>query len=106
MDILAAQLTTCVEEESACQGQDGYRVKVNERLTYVITIDDWEEEIALGQIELCLNNGSLTTTFVFAGLGVTLGGGVAHDVTITPILDGSQGTPTSPITIECRTQSL
>jgi hypothetical protein len=106
VDILAAQLTSCVEEESACLGQDGYRVKVNERLTYVITIDDWEEEIALGTVELCLNNGNLTTTFVFAGLGVYLGGGVAHDVTITPILDGAKGTSTTPITIECRAQSL
>lgn len=104
VDVSAAQLTTCVNEESACLRQDGYRVKVNERLSYVITIDDWEEEVALGQVELCLNNGALTTQFVFAGLGVYLGGGVAHEVTITPFLDSTAGTPTAPITIECRTE--
>jgi hypothetical protein len=104
VDVSAAQLTTCVNEENACMKQDGYRVKVNERLSYVITIDDWEEEVALGQVELCLNNGALTTQFVFAGLGVYLGGGVAHDVTITPFLDGTAGTPTAPVTIECRTE--
>lgn len=102
VDVSAAQLTTCVNEESACLGQDGYRVKVNERLSYLITIGDWEEEIDLGTVELCLNNGSLTTQFVFAGLGIYLGGGVADDLTITPILDGVSGTPTVPVTIECR----
>ena len=102
VDVSAAQLTTCVNEESSCLNQDGYRVKVNERLSYVITIGDWEEEIALGTVELCLNNSGLTTQFVFAGLGVYLGGGVAHDLTITPILDGVSGIPTVPVTIECR----
>lgn len=104
LDFSAAQLTTCVNEESACNNRDGYRVKVNERLAYVITIDDWEEEAALGKVELCVNDGSLTSTFVFAGLGYYLGGGVAHDVTITPILDGTPGTPTTPVSIECRSE--
>lgn len=105
VDFNTAQLTTCVNEESACNNQDGYRVKVNDRLSYVVTIDDWEEEVALGKVELCLNNGSLTSQFVFAGLGYYLGGGVAHDVTITPILDGTPGTPTTPVSIECRSQT-
>jgi hypothetical protein len=105
VDFSAAQLTTCVKEESACLNQDGYRVKVNERLSYVITIEDWEEEVALGQVQLCLNKGSLTTEFVFAGLGYYLGGGVAHQLTIIPILDGTRGTPTTPVTIECRSQT-
>jgi hypothetical protein len=102
VDVSAAQLTTCMNQESDCLRQDGYRVKVNEQLSYAITIGDWEEEIDLGTVELCLNNGSLTTKFVFAGLGIYMGGGVAHDLTITPILDGVSGTPTVPVTIECR----
>jgi hypothetical protein len=101
VDVSAAQLTSCVGEGAGCP--EGYQVKVNERLSYRIKIWDWEEEIALGKIELCLNNGALTTEFVFAGLGVYLGGGVAHDVTIWPILDGVTGTPTTPVVIECRT---
>jgi hypothetical protein len=102
VDVSAAKLTTCVGQASGCP--EGYRVQVNERLSYQIKISDWEEEIALGQVDLCLNNGTLTTEFVFAGLGVYLGGGVAHDVTITPILDGVSGTPTAPVTIECRAE--
>jgi hypothetical protein len=103
VDVSAAQLTTCVGEGAGCP--EGYQVRVNERLSYRIKIWDWEEEIALGKIELCLNKGSLTTEFVFAGLGYYLGGGVAHDVTIWPILDGVTGTPTNPVEIECRSQT-
>jgi hypothetical protein len=103
VEVSAAQLTSCVGEGAGCP--EGYQVKVNERLSYRIKIWDWEEEIALGKIELCLNNGSLTTQFVFAGLGYYEGGGVAHDVTIWPILDGVTGTPTTPVDIECRSQT-
>jgi hypothetical protein len=100
VDASAPKLTTCVNEEAACQSHDGYLVQVNERLSYLITIEDWEDEIGLGQIDLCLNDGSLTTQLEFAGLSRC--DGVAHEVTITPILDNGKGTPTTPITIECR----
>jgi hypothetical protein len=100
VDASAPKLTTCVNEEAACQSHDGYLVQVNERLSYLITIEDWEDEIALGQIDLCLNNGSLTAQFIFAGLRTC--DGVAHEVTITPTLDNGKGIPTTPITVECR----
>ena len=96
-----ARITTCVNAESACLDEDGYRVQVNSQLAYVVQLTDWEDEIALGEVELCMNAGTLTTQLVFAGIGGYLGGGVVH-VTIVTILDGVTGAPTSPVAIEAR----
>jgi hypothetical protein len=96
-----AQITTCVNAETACLGQDGYRVDVNSELAYVVRIDDWEDEIALGEVDLCMKGGTLTTQFVFAGIGGYLGGGVAQ-VSIMADLKGVVGSPTASVTIEAR----
>ncbi len=96
-----AQITTCMNAESACLGQDGYRVQVNSELAYVVVIDDWEEEIALGEVELCLSNGTLSSQFVFAGIAGLWGGGVTS-VRIIAVLKGVAATATSPVQVEAR----
>jgi hypothetical protein len=97
---VTGQLTTCTNYESACLTEQGYVVKVNGRLSYLIIVEDWEDEIALGQVDLCLNNSTLTSQFVFAATVIM--GGMTH-VTITPILDGVSGTPTAVVDIESDT---
>jgi hypothetical protein len=99
--VVSAKITTCVNAESACLGHDGYRVQVNDQLAYVVNIEDWEDEIALGRLELCMNAGALSAQLVFAGVGGYLGGGVA-DVTVVAIFNGATSAPTSALTIECR----
>lgn len=98
LDVSAAQLITCAHYESECSEYNkGYRMKVNERLSFLIIVDDWEEEVALGQVEFCVNNGTLSTQLVFAGIG----DGIVHP-RITAILDGVSGKPVEAVDIESR----
>lgn len=98
VDASTAQLVTCAHYESECsEYSKGYRLKVNERLSYLIILDDWEEEVALGKVDLCLNNGTLSMQVVFAGID----DGIVHPK-ITAILDGVSGTPVEAVEIESR----
>ncbi len=77
----------------------GIRFILNERLHYDIKIVDFENEVSLGWVELIpVGYTTLLATFVLLGVG----GGVARDIQITPVLDGVAGCPTAPISLEVR----
>jgi hypothetical protein len=77
-----------------------FRVRVNPRLSFDVMADDFEDEVQLAQVELIREGSSIQTVFTFTGHPSETG--VAHDMTITPIVDGTRGTPSEPVTIECR----
>lgn len=79
----------------------GLAVRINDRLSYHFSIDDFEGEgTVIGTASLSLVDGELLSTFVFAANGTS---GVAHNVTVTLVLDGTPtGDPTAPLTIETR----
>lgn len=79
----------------------GYRVFINHDFGYMVSINDFEEEVSLARVGLCQQNGSFTSQFVFvANAGVS---GVAHDITITAVAHSTEiSLPTSPVTVEVR----
>ncbi len=78
--------------------EDGIRFTLNGRIRFDVKIVDFEDEIALGWVELVPTGNVLQTSFSFIGVG----GGVAHDVQITAYVDDVPGCASVPITIEVR----
>jgi len=65
----------------------GFVVILNPNLLYTVEIDDFESEIDLAEVRLSPDNGKTLCGFIFTA---TPGGdGVAHDIKITAIVDGS-----------------
>jgi hypothetical protein len=81
-------------------GADGYRVVVNRSLSYAVPIDDFEYEVTLARVEVCDQGGAIQSRFIFAA--APAGDGVAHDLTIIPVVGGSPLAPSIPYTIEVR----
>jgi hypothetical protein len=79
---------------------DGYAVTVNPALGYQVAIRDFEAEVSLARVELCQQNGAITSQFVFRANPAA--SGVAHDITITATANSTKSAPTSPITVEVR----
>ena len=79
---------------------DGYNVVANENLGYAISIDDFEYELTLARVELCEQGGQVNSRFIFAASGVA--DGVAHDLRITSVVDGTRRDTSPPYTIEVR----
>jgi hypothetical protein len=79
----------------------GYRVFINHDFGYMVSINDFEEEVSLARVDLCQQNGSFTSQFVFvANAGAR---GVAQDITITAVAHSTAiSEPTSPVTVEVR----
>ena len=78
--------------------ETGIRFSVNSRLRFDIRIVDFENEIALGWVELTPTENTMQTNFIFLGIG----GGVAHDIQNTVYVDGIPGYTTPPVAIEVR----
>jgi hypothetical protein len=79
-------------------GDSGFQIVVNERLGYIVSIDDFELEVDLARVELTKTDDGIQSQLTF----VATGSGVAHDVTITAEVDESSLQATSPTTIESR----
>ena len=77
---------------------EGIRFTVNGRLHFDLDIDDFEDEVALGWVELTRVGATVQTLFVLLGQG----DGVAHNVRNTIYIDGAPGCTTSGVTIEVR----
>lgn len=77
---------------------DGFKVTVNPHLIYSISIDDFEYEVGLAQVELIKEEDTIESQFIFPAIG----DGVAHDLMITAVVDGDSIRSTIPITIEAR----
>ncbi len=90
-----------IESLSNMSGESGFVVVVNERLSYMFSIGDFEDEgSVIGEGSINLVDGELRSEFVFAANGSP---GVAHDITITAQIDGNPvGIPTLPVTVETR----
>ena len=67
----------------------------------MVSINDFEEEVSLARVDLCQQNGSFTSQFVFvANAGAS---GVAQDITIIAVAHSAAiSEPTSPVTVEVR----
>jgi hypothetical protein len=78
----------------------GYHVTVDDHLSYLVDIDDFEFEIELARVEICQTSGQLRSHLVFRG--APLASGVAHSVITRPAIDGVAYFPTAPITVEVR----
>lgn len=79
---------------------DGYQVVVNSAFTYLVSIRDFEDEVALAQVELCETNGMIESRFLFRGQpGAS---GVAHEITIVATANGVDSSPSQPVTVEVR----
>ncbi len=79
---------------------DGYKVVVNRALAFDVAIMDFESEVGLARVELCVRNGQIESRFFFRG--EPRGDGVAHQATITATANGVTSAPTAPVTIEVR----
>lgn len=77
---------------------EGYEVKVNPHLMYTVEIGDFEDEIDLALVELSKEGNTIKSSFIF----VATSGGVAHDVTISAVVDGTKVGSSTPISIESR----
>jgi hypothetical protein len=84
----------------------GFVVRLNDRLSYVVEIDDFEGEVALSQVALRRVEApgltNLESSFIFTAQGGCCGGGVAHSLTIRPVVDGVPGGRSTPYSIESR----
>lgn len=80
---------------------DGFVVTVNSHLTYSVSSDDFEYEIALAQVQLTKGGDTIRSEFIFAAIG----DGVAHDIVISALVDGAVIRSTDPVTIESREAS-
>ena len=90
-----------LENESIEILDDGFWVTVNPQLAYNVSARDFENEVNLAQVLLGMGNGTINSTFIFAAVG----DGVAHDLTITALVNGSSIRSTTPVTIEARDAS-
>ncbi len=79
---------------------DGYSVVVNDHLGYQVAINDFEFEVALARVDLCEVDNTIQSQFVFRGNPDA--SGVAHDITITGLANGTSTAPTTPVTVEVR----
>jgi hypothetical protein len=86
--------------ESPYVYEDAYKVVVNDSLGYEIRITDFEGEVMLARVELCVLSGPVHSLFIFGA--APHGDGVAHDVTITAVVNGVSLAPATPYTIEVR----
>lgn len=77
---------------------DGFEVIVNSRLSYSISIIDFEYEINLGQVTLIKEEDAIRSECIFAATG----DGVAHHLIITAVVNGDNIRSTTPVTIEAR----
>ncbi|WP_225411889.1 hypothetical protein [Stigmatella hybrida] len=77
-----------------------FRVTVNPRLSFDVKMYDYDHEVALAAVKLIPQGASFQSVFVFSTSQVDEG--VAHDLVITPFIDGVAGTPTAPVSIESR----
>ncbi|SEL12227.1 hypothetical protein SAMN05444354_10436 [Stigmatella aurantiaca] len=77
-----------------------FRVTVNPRLSFDVKMYDYDHEVALAAVKLIPQGASFQSVFVFSTSQVDEG--VAHDLVITPFIDGVAGTPTAPVSLESR----
>ncbi|ADO72676.1 hypothetical protein [Stigmatella aurantiaca] len=77
-----------------------FRVTVNPRLSFDVKGYDYDHEVALAAVRLTQQGASLQSEFVFSS--APFEEGVVHDLVITPVIDGTAGAPTSPVSIESR----
>ncbi|WP_245767752.1 hypothetical protein [Stigmatella erecta] len=77
-----------------------FRVTVNPRLSFDVKMYDYDDEVALAAVKLIPQGASFQSVFVFSTSQVEEG--VAHELVITPFIDGVAGTPTAPVSIESR----
>lgn len=63
----------------------GFVVILNPNLSYTVEIDDFESEVDLAEVRLSPDDGKTSSEFIF--IAAPGGDGVAHDITITAIVD-------------------
>lgn len=89
-----------LDGESIQEHQEGFDVVINTRLSYRIFIDDFEDEVDLAEVRILLRGPVLKSVFIFAADSDV--GGVAHDVRISPLVDGIELGGTWPVGLEVR----
>jgi hypothetical protein len=81
---------------------DVMTVRVNARLAYSVSFDDYEDEVTLARVEVWSDNDRIVSCFIFASHD---GDGVVHDVTIAGKVDGAPRSRTGALSIEVRTDA-
>ena len=65
----------------------GFVVILNPNLSYTVEIDDFESEVGLAEIRLSPDDGKTSPEFIF--IAAPGGDGVAHNIKITALVDGT-----------------
>jgi hypothetical protein len=76
-----------VDNQKIVKNESGFSVTINSHVSYIIEIDDFEDEISLAEVQLSLQGNTTTlSNFIFAAAPDN--NGVARNIRITALVDG------------------
>ncbi len=75
-----------LENPGVHQTDNGFEVIANSHVSYSVCIDDFEEEIELSEVHMCLEGDTIESAFIFAA--APSGDGVAHNISVKAAIDG------------------